>query len=52
MDMITITSSGYKCHRCGHAWVPRKSVYPRICPKCKSPYWDRDKRLAKKVGDE
>lgn len=28
-----------ECVRCGHKWIPRiKDV--RICPKCKSPYWD------------
>lgn len=34
------------CTRCGHTWMPRTSVLtggtlPRICPSCKSPYWDR-----------
>ena len=28
-----------KCLRCGHKWRPRKPVV-RVCPKCKSPYWD------------
>jgi len=27
------------CERCGHEWHPRK-VERRICPKCKSPYFD------------
>ncbi len=28
------------CSRCEHDWTPRgKDV--RICPSCKSPYWDR-----------
>ena len=44
MDMLTITQYGYKCLRCGHQWVPRKKDYPRICPKCKTPYWDKEKR--------
>lgn len=29
-----------RCKRCDHRWVPRKKEI-RICPKCKSPYWDR-----------
>lgn len=30
--------------RCGHEWLPReKGDRPRVCPKCKSPYWDRPK---------
>jgi len=31
------------CYRCGHDWVPRKSRVV-ICPKCKSPYFDREKK--------
>jgi len=31
------------CKRCGHEWVPRQ-VDVRICPKCKSPYWDVPKK--------
>ncbi len=31
-----------ECKRCGHKWNPRKSEI-RICPKCKSPYWDKIK---------
>lgn len=31
------------CLRCGYKWVPRIDV-SRVCPQCKSPYWDR-KRL-------
>lgn len=31
-----------ECKRCSYTWIPRKTEI-RICPKCKSPYWDRDK---------
>lgn len=31
------------CKRCGHRWIPRKDEI-RICPKCKSAYWDIDKK--------
>lgn len=27
------------CKRCGHKWTPRKDDV-RLCPKCKSPYWE------------
>lgn len=27
------------CYRCGNSWTPRRPVI-RICPKCKSPYFD------------
>jgi len=32
-----------ECQRCGHVWVPRKANDVRICPKCKSAYWDTPK---------
>lgn len=32
---------GYRCVRCGHEWLPRD---PKVCPKCKSPYWDRPRQ--------
>ncbi len=33
----------YRC-RCGHEWLPRvfKEKRPRVCPRCKSPNWDKD----------
>jgi hypothetical protein len=32
---------GFRCHRCGHEWLPRQDRPPKVCPngKCKSPYW-------------
>lgn len=30
-----------ECERCNHKWVPRKNEESIICPKCKSPYWNR-----------
>ena len=34
---------GCRC-RCGHEWLPRdKNEKPRVCPKCKTPNWDRPK---------
>jgi len=27
------------CLRCGHEWALR-SVKPRVCPNCRTPYWD------------
>ncbi|MFP3278560.1 MAG: hypothetical protein RXO43_03330 [Candidatus Micrarchaeota archaeon] len=35
----------YKCLRCGHVWAARGKEEPRVCPKCKSPYWNRPRRL-------
>jgi predicted Zn-ribbon and HTH transcriptional regulator len=36
---------GYQCDRCGHEWLPReKAVDPKVCPKCKSPYWNTPRK--------
>jgi len=32
-----------KCLRCNHEW-PTKQDRPIICPKCKSAYWDKEKK--------
>jgi uncharacterized OB-fold protein len=32
-----------KCLRCGHKWVPTQEEI-RICPKCKSAYWDQHRK--------
>ena len=43
--MAEITLKGYQCERCEHKWVPRDhGERPRVCPKCKSPYWDKPKK--------
>lgn len=40
---------GARC-RCGHEWLPRarddagKVERPTVCPRCKSPRWDKPKR--------
>ena len=41
-----------ECKRCEHEWIPRTEVYPKLCPKCKSPYWDRDRIRIKKEDQE
>src|SRR6266567_6465943 len=43
--MAKVQIWGFKCERCGHEWAPRGSEQaPTVCPKCKSPYWDRPRR--------
>ena len=45
MAKVQILVWGYRCERCGHEWVPRaKEQEPRVCPKCKSPYWNRPRK--------
>jgi len=45
MPRVRIEVDGFRCARCGHEWVPRKNETPRVCPKCKSPFWDRERSL-------
>ena len=42
--MGEINIKAYQCERCGHMWVPRREEKPRVCPKCKSPYWDKPRK--------
>lgn len=44
MGKVKITVDGYRCEKCGHKWIPRKTDIPVVCPKCKSPYWNRPNR--------
>ncbi len=49
--MAKVKLSGYECERCGHQWVPRDvEQEPRVCPKCKSPYWNRPRRVENESG--
>ncbi len=43
MARVPITVLGFRCERCSHEWLPRgqSALEPRVCPKCKSPYWNR-----------
>ena len=47
MGMITL--DGFRCERCGHEWRPKSDVMPTICPKCKSPYWDKPRKETKEA---
>jgi predicted Zn-ribbon and HTH transcriptional regulator len=49
--MAKVQLSGYRCDRCGHEWVPReKGQHPKVCPRCKSPYWDIPRQTAAKIA--
>ena len=39
-----LTLPELRCRRCGHRWHPREPRLPRVCPSCKSPYWDRERQ--------
>ncbi len=41
------------CKRCKHEWYPKPTPLgevkePTVCPKCKSPYWNKEKQNAAK----
>jgi predicted Zn-ribbon and HTH transcriptional regulator len=45
MPIVEIKVKGFRCERCGHEWVPRDiEQEPKVCPKCKSPYWNTPRR--------
>lgn len=42
---IEIIRLGHRCLRCEHEWIPNDiNRKPRVCPECKSPYWDTARR--------
>ncbi len=49
MAEIEVKMKKYKCDRCSHEWIPRQKEKPTICPKCKSPYWNKPRRKNRKV---
>ena len=39
---------GNRCYRCEHEWLSYdKSIIPKVCPKCKSAYWDKPRKNKK-----
>jgi predicted Zn-ribbon and HTH transcriptional regulator len=45
MARVPITVMGYRCERCGHEWIPRGAdEEPRVCPKCRSAWWNRPRK--------
>jgi predicted Zn-ribbon and HTH transcriptional regulator len=49
LGAVEVTVLSCQC-RCGHEWITRESERPRVCPKCKSPNWDRPKLYERKRG--
>jgi len=44
----TVELSQLKCNRCEWEWFPRALALPKICPKCKSPYWNKARTRRRK----
>ena len=56
--MGEITLRGYICERCSHEWAPRiinrganTNAKPKVCPKCKSPYWNTRRKSEQTVPE-
>ena len=54
MAVFEKTVTAYRCERCGHEWIPRKegNPLPTVCPKCKSPYWNKPRKEPKAVAEQ
>lgn len=44
ITMGRMTFAGYVCDRCEHKWAARYETKPRLCPNCKTTYWDTPTR--------
>ena len=42
--MTALNNLPLTCARCGHTWKSRV-MHPQSCPKCNSPYWNREKNI-------
>ena len=59
MPQVKITLDGWRCTRCSWEWVPRfyysadrSMVPPKVCPHCKSPYWNQERRTPRQLDGE
>jgi DNA-directed RNA polymerase subunit RPC12/RpoP len=53
MARVPITVMGYRCERCSHEWIPKDAdIEPSVCPKCKSPYWNKPRKNARPMTYE
>jgi rubrerythrin len=47
-----IVKEGNRCERCNHLWVANSKEEPKVCPSCKSPYWNTPRKNKKNKGDK
>jgi hypothetical protein len=33
----------HRCKRCKHTWLRRTAHDPRMCPKCKTLFWNKER---------
>lgn len=51
MTTKSIKLNMYRCVQCEHTWNKRKNTEPRMCPKCKSIWWDEKKDTQRIILD-
>jgi hypothetical protein len=46
--MDTMVLHKLTCKRCNppHSWFPKTENLPKKCPKCGSPYWNKERKDA------
>jgi Zn finger protein HypA/HybF involved in hydrogenase expression len=50
MSSFTWQDVWLECSRCEHRWLRRDmKKLPGVCPKCKSPYWNKNRIRKVKV---
>ena len=37
--------TAHSCNRCHHKWLSKAEEKPRVCPRCKSVYWNSPRKL-------
>lgn len=50
MSAIEVKMVKLRCQKCEHEWIPRKSDV-RLCPNCKTAYWDVPRDNPKKENN-
>lgn len=53
MPIEIVQMPKYKCSRCGYEWFPEdpKNI-PVKCAGCNSPYWNKERKHGKKIGND
>lgn len=50
MARMPITVMGHRCERCRHFWILQDTrTEPSVCPRCRSPYWNRPRHATPSV---
>lgn len=42
---MKISITKLKCKRCNWEWYPKSEIMPKVCPHCKSPYWNIPRKI-------